>query len=84
MKRRVVAMGRLDLFDQPAGQVRHALLELVDGLAEILVGGLGVGEEGVQQIGQLLRVGQVDLHRLSAVLVEVGLPRVLEDVLLSG
>ena len=79
MNRGLCSMGLLDLLDQPAGQVRHPLLELADGLAEILVGRLGIGEKGAQQIGKLLRVGQVDLHRLLAVLVEVRLARVLED-----
>ena len=75
---------RLDLLDQPQGQVRHALFEFVDGLAEILVGGLRVGEERIEQVGKLPGVGQVDDHGLLAVLVELGLPRVLENDVAGG
>ncbi len=67
------------LLGQPAGQVGDALLELLDGLLELLDLGLGVGEEAVQQIGELVRVGEVGFEDAVAVLEEDGAAGVLED-----
>ena len=50
---RVVALGLLDLLGEAGGQMRDAVLELGDGLLEALDVGLGVGEESVEQVGEL-------------------------------
>ncbi len=75
----VALVGLVDLGDQALGQFRDAVLELGDRLVKALDVRLGVGEELVEQVGDLLLVGQVEAVALAAVLKEDGLAGVLED-----
>ena len=73
-------VGLLDLVGQRRGQFGHALLELLDGLLEVLDLRLGVGEELVEQVGELLRrrSGR-SAQRFCAVLEQDRAAGVLED-----
>ena len=75
----IVGVGLLDLIGKREGQFRHPLLKLIDRLLEALDVGLGVGVERVEQIGDGLRVGQIDVDRDLAVLEKDGAAGVFED-----
>ncbi len=62
--------GGLTLVRRAAGEVGDALLELLDGLVEVLVGGLGVGEERLEQVAKLLWIAQIRYHVQLPALIE--------------
>ena len=56
-------------YHQAAGQIGHALLEFLDRLVEVLVGGLGVGKERIEQVAKLLGLAQIRDRVQLAVLI---------------
>jgi hypothetical protein len=79
LKRRILLVGLLDLGVESLGQFGDALLELLDGLLEAFDVRLGVAVEVVEEVGDLLGVGQVEAVAFAAVLDEHGPAGVLKD-----
>ena len=84
MKPFVVAMSVGDLGREAEGEFRHALLELVHGLLELVDVRFRVGQKGVEQFGELSLVREFDAERLAAVLVEDARLRVFKDDIREG
>ena len=79
LKAFVAAMGRFQDFEQSLGQLRDLGLKLVHRLPEVVDLRLGVGEELVQDGGQIFRFGQVEPFALLAALIEHGSIGVLKN-----
>ena len=78
-KPRIVLVRVNKLGHESAGEIRHALLKILDSLVEVLVSWRGVGEEEVEKVNQLLGLREISHQRNLVILVEVSPPRVFKD-----
>lgn len=81
---RVLLVGFVDVFAQGLGEVGNAAFELVHGALEFALVGVVVGEEAVEEVGEVRGVAEGEFAGFGAVLIENRGAGVFEDGVAGG